>query len=94
MAHSTLNRNTLKIKIKLEDIFEDPGTTTTPDGNLSSHCVGLLALITEMHTVTSSRRMCVLINKILTYSNTFLEHKGVPFLFGFLQKKKKVIIGK
>lgn len=33
--------------MKVEYIFLDPGTI--PDADLSSHCVGLLALTSEMH---------------------------------------------
>lgn len=68
--------------MKVEYIFLDPGTI--PDADLSSHCVGLLALTSEM--ALGSWRMCVLIDKILTYCNTSLEHKIVP-----LKKKSELL---
>lgn len=41
---STFNRNTLWIKMKVEDISQDPGTI--PDVDLSSHRIRLLVLTT------------------------------------------------
>lgn len=43
--------------MKVEDIFEDPGTTL--DTDLSSHFVGLLVLTTEMHNVLWAVGECV-----------------------------------
>lgn len=43
--------------MKVEGIFEDPGTT--PDADLSSQFVGLLVLTTEMHKVLWAIGECV-----------------------------------
>lgn len=56
-AHSTFNRNTLQIKMKVENIFTDPGAT--PDADLSSYCAGSLALTTAMHKVLWPVGECV-----------------------------------
>jgi len=76
-ACSILNRNTLLIETKAEDVLQDPGTR--PDTDLSSRHTGLPALTADSPGALGTLRRCALISEILTIV-TYIQNRK-EFLF-------------